>query len=155
MVSTELSESFSEVLYILEHMDKKDVDRIPKKFIDFLNNNKSMNYSSHLNSTKELSEMQLRKKTKEVLAIIYMNYWCTPQQKNDFNRQLVQNEQRYQEELRERYDSSKIFQKDTLVQNKVLDSLSAENNNENISIVESKGSFLGKIITQIKRLLNR
>ena len=41
MVNTEFSEGITEVLDILNHMEKSYIDKLPKKFKDFLDKNRS------------------------------------------------------------------------------------------------------------------
>ena len=111
MLSVELNESFSETLDILNHMEKTYIDKIPRKFIEFLNNNKSNNYVSNLDHSKKINEMKLKEKTKDIIATIYMNYWCNSEQKANYNNLLQQNEKKYQKELKEKYNPDNIFKK--------------------------------------------
>lgn len=48
MVSVAYSEAAVEVLDILKHTREEDVNKIPKKFIEFLENNKSKTYIADL-----------------------------------------------------------------------------------------------------------
>ena len=111
MVSLELSEGISETIDILNHMDKNYIDKIPRKFIEFLNNNKSNNYIVDLDHSKKINEMNLKEETKDILATIYMNYWCDPQQKANYINLIKQNENKFQEELRKKYNPDDIFKK--------------------------------------------
>ena len=109
MVSVEFSEGITESLDILEHMDRAYIDKIPRKFMEFLENNKSTSYISNLDHSKKLNEMSLKEKTKDLLAILYLKYWCTEQEKSDFSNLLRENEIKYQDELKEKYNVDKIF----------------------------------------------
>lgn len=149
MVNVEFSEGISETLDILNHMDKTYIDRIPRKFIEFLENNKSSNYISNLDHSKKINEMNLKEKTKDILATIYMNYWCNPQQKAKYNDLLKQNEKKYQDELRKKYNPDNIFKNDR-------ESQYTKQGNEfvsnNISMIEHKESVFKKIINKIKSI---
>ena len=68
MSSLEFSEGITETLDILKHMDKSYTDKIPKKFKDFLEKNKSDSYTPHLDHSKKIKEMNLKEKTKDILA---------------------------------------------------------------------------------------
>ncbi len=111
MGNIEFSEGISETLDILNHMDKLYTDKIPRSFKEFLENNKSANYISNLDHSKKINEMNLKEKTKDILATIYINYWCNPQQKVDYNNLLKQNERKYQDKLREKYNPDNIFKR--------------------------------------------
>lgn len=111
MVSVEFSESVVEILDILNHMEKIYIDKIPKKFMNFLEENKSKSYKSNLDHSKKIKEMHLKEKTKDLLATIYVNYWATQDQKNRYINILSENECKYQKELRQKYNPDNIFKK--------------------------------------------
>ena len=113
MGSVEFNESISETLDILKHIEKSYIDKIPRKFIEFLEKNKSSKYISNLDHSKKLYEMNLKEKTKDILATIYIKYWCTPQQKTNYINLLNENEEKYQEELKAKYNVDNIFRKNT------------------------------------------
>ena len=154
MLSAEFSEGVSETLDILNHMDKTYIDRIPKKFIEFLNNNKSADYISNLDHSQKINEMNLKEKTKDILATIYMNYWCDSQQKANYSNLLKQNENNYQEELREKYNPDNIFKKNNQTQHIIQDTISHEVINDNVAMVEYKESFFRKFINKIKTIFH-
>lgn len=87
----EFKEAVSETLDILEHMDKTYIDKIPKKFISFLKENKLQNYKSNLDHTKKLYEMELKEQTKDILAIICMKYWYSEEEKIQYLNMIKNN----------------------------------------------------------------
>ena len=103
MKSRDFNEGITETLDILNHMDRKYVDKIPVKFMEFLEENKSTEYVSKLDHSKKLSELELKETTKNLLAIIYMKYWCDDDKKKEYRNILNANEIKYQEYLREKY----------------------------------------------------
>ena len=110
-MKSEVQEGISEVLDILNHMDKTYVQKIPKNFMEFLKKNKSSNYSFNLDHSKKLNEMELKKETKYLLALIYMKYWSTQEQKSVYKNRLKYNEELYQTKLREKYNPNYLFKK--------------------------------------------
>lgn len=111
MVSVEYSEAIAETLDILKHTKKEDVDKIPPKFMEFLQANCSKTYKPELDHTQKIKDMKLKHKTKVILAIIYKKYWCNSEQKKEFDRILKENEIKRQKELREKYNPDDIFKK--------------------------------------------
>ena len=107
MVSVELSEGISEILDILKHMEKSYSDKIPQKFKDYLENNKSKNYIPNLNHSQKLNEMDLKEKTKDILTYIYMNYWSTTEEKINFIETL--NKQKQKEQISAKYNPDEIL----------------------------------------------
>ena len=147
MISLEFSEGITETLDILNHMDKSYTDKIPKKFKDFLEKNKLDSYIPHLDHSKKIKEMNLKEKTKDILATIYMNYWCNSEQKEDYIRRLKQNEERFQENLREKYNPNDIF-KDKKIE-------TDKDTTNTVEIVEYKESIIKRIIRKIKNIFTK
>ena len=81
MFSNEYGEAAVEVLDILDNTNKTDVDKIPSNFIKFLVDNASEDYKANLNHSKLICEMNLKEETKEILGVIYINWWCDKKDK--------------------------------------------------------------------------
>ena len=147
MVSIEFRESISEVLDILNHMEKTYTDKIPKKFKEFLDKNRLENYISNIDHSQKLNEMNLKPRTKDILAVIYINYWCTNEEKIDYIKLLNENQKKYQAELIKKYDSDDIFKKSKEIQENTI--------REELSIVTYKETIYRKIINKIKRFFGK
>lgn len=148
MVSIEFSEGITETLDILDHMNVSDVSKISKKFMDFLERNKSKDYVPNLDHSKKLYEMNLKEKTKAILATIYLNYWCNDEQKEEYKKILKENEVKYQKELREKYSTDNIFKKNN------IESKEESVIQDNVAIMEYKESVFKKIINKIKKIFS-
>ena len=109
MVSVEYSEAITETLDIIRHTRKEDVDKISSEFMEFLNANASKTYKPELDHTKKIKEMQLKRKTKVILAIIYKKFWCNSEKQEQFNRVLKENQIKLENKLREKYNPDDIF----------------------------------------------
>ncbi len=149
MVSEEFSQGIAETLDILNYMDKIYIEKIPKKFKDFLEKNKSKSYVSHLNHSKKVNEMKLKEKTKDILSILYMMYWCSSEEKTNYSKLLKQNDEKNQKELSEKYNPDNIFE--------TKDQISININNQiqdDVSLIERKDSFFIKVIKRIKNIFH-
>lgn len=73
MSTQEYSEAAVEVLDILDHTNKKDVQKIPSSFIKFLVNIASTSYKVNFDHLKSMEELRLSDKTQEILGYIYIN----------------------------------------------------------------------------------
>lgn len=147
MISQEYSIAISETLEILNHTRKEDVDKIPMKFLIFLQEHASRDYTSSLDFNKSLKEMTLKPKTIGILSIINKKFWCNDEQRKIFEEKLKQNEIKYQKKLREKYNFNKLFIKKELKINKPIV--------ETIELIEYKGSIFHKIINWFKHFANR
>lgn len=143
MINTNFSESISETLEVLKHMDKLYINKIPEKFKIFLEKNKDANYVPKLNFSKDLNELSLNELTKDILAVIYINYWCEIDQKKNYISLIKENEINYQKELRKKYNSYNMFK---LKQNK----------KDNVKIVPvRKTNIFKKIINRVKVIFHK
>ena len=98
------SEAMVEVLDILEHTDKADVEKIPTQFIEFLKKNQSKNYKSNLNHSQNIKDMNLNPKTQALLGLIYMKFWASEKEKKDFFNKINNNEKIFREEMNKKYN---------------------------------------------------
>ena len=112
MLDQKYSKAASEVLAILKNTPKKDVKKISPKFIEFLKENSCKTYMPYFDPTKEIRELDLMIETQTLLSIIYLNYWANDEQKVFFKKKMHENELKYQEEQRKKYDPNNIFKKE-------------------------------------------
>lgn len=141
MVSVEYSEAAVEVLGILEYLQEIDKNKIPQEIIEFLEKNKSNTYNPKINYWEDVKNLNLKRKTRQILAGLYIDYLATEEEKKEYIDKLRQNERKYQEKLKEKYDVNDIFKKkeNTVVQP-----------NELMVIKEEK--WFIKIINKIKEI---
>lgn len=95
-LTKELKYSVSEVLDVLKHMDEDDINKIPLDIIKYLNENKDTEYVSTIDFTKSLQESTLSHKALSILAYIYKEYLCTPEEKSDFDKILQNNQKEFE-----------------------------------------------------------
>ncbi len=111
MIYTNLNESCTEILDILHNIDERLFEKVPKRFIAFLEENKSKTYIPNIDYSKEVKDWKIGKKTKVMLGILYMNYWSTPSQRREYIKVLNRNEKKYQEEIKEKYNEDDLFKR--------------------------------------------
>ena len=147
MCSVEYSEAIVEVLEVLQYSDDNIIEKIPQKLIDFWEKNKSTTYKPNLDHNKPINDMNLKKKTKSIITMIYLNYLCDNKEKENINLILKNNEEKYQKELKEKYNPDNIFKKpkQELPQNVTT---------TNVTIVQYKETIFKKIINKFKRFFN-
>lgn len=146
MVTKEFAEATTEINKILTYLPTEYVEKIPKKLRMFFINVESKEYIPNIDPYKQLDEQDLKPKTKTLLTIIYRNYWCNEQEKAELDKILIENDRKYEEELREKYNPDDIFKnrnKTTIVEE------------TNLPIEVKKENFIKKLIEYIKKLFNR
>lgn len=73
----------AEVLDVLDNMEKKYVEKIPKNFLEVLKENASDNYKKHIVTFKPLKNQNLNKETLKILTVINLKYWTESQEDKD------------------------------------------------------------------------
>ena len=144
MSEIEYSEAAVEVLDILNHTNKEDVQRIPQSFIKFLTDISSKNYKAKFNHEQPVNGFNLRKQTKELLGFIYITWWSDKEEHQKYKNIIHENNIK-KEKLKETYNVNDIFKNKK--ENKTIQ-------NENVmekNIVEYKKEnifkkFLNKIL---------
>ena len=139
----------TEVVYILDYFSEEFKANIPTNFLKFLNEQAIPDYNPNFDFSHGLDRLELRNKTKTLLAMIYRNYICSEKEKIEYEKILKQNENTYQVELREKYNPDNIFQKDKKEYNTL------NNERDNVQLVKYKESKLIKFINWFKKLFNR
>lgn len=144
MVSIKNANAMAEVIYYLKGIKQEDIDKIPKKFMQYLNENASKEYKCNFDYNKPLKELNLLEETRGIIGMICYNYWCdTENQKEEYLKKLSRNEQKYQQILYEKYNPDNLFK------NKVSQIESVENS---VAMVEYKETIFKKFISRIKSI---
>lgn len=139
-------DAYVEVLGILDLLDEEQKNRIPKKLKKFFENNKNQDYQVNIDSNIPLEEQNLLQETVDILAMLKLNYWCTNEkEKEGLLNLLNENEKKYQEELRKKYNPNNLF--------KDKESKRVIYTNEELSIVKYKESIFTRIKDWLKRIL--
>ena len=146
-------EAAVEVLDILDNTNKSDVEKIPQSFIKFLVEIAPLDYKVNLDHSKPIEEMELKEKTKELLGYIYINWWSSEKEKEEYKQKIRKIEQEKQEKIREKYNPNNMFENRR--ENKHIADMQEENLTQTFQMVEYRESIFTKIIKKIKKLFNR
>lgn len=113
-MSTYTKETYSEICEFLGLLGTKYVCKIPSKLLQLFENNKSENYTSHINPNIPIKEQSLNEDTLTLIAILNLKYWCEDENERQRLTTIYKNnEDLYQEELKERFNSNNIFKSKT------------------------------------------
>lgn len=145
-------QAFSEVKCILDFLPINYTEKLPKKLLNIIDSLYDEKFKININPNIELKKQNFTEDTKNIIAVLKYNYWCKDdQEKENLARMFKENEDKYQEDLREKYNPDNIFKNRT---NTFNNSIIEEN--ECTAIVEVKEkSLLRKIFEKIKNLFNR
>ena len=100
LVTDSYRKTLTDVSFILKNMPSKDVQSLPKKLIDFIEQNKDAEYVPLIDTSKNISKQNLAKETLSFLAMIYWNYWCEDSfEKDDLRKVFDRNEYLHRNQL--------------------------------------------------------
>ena len=156
MSNEKYERGISEVLAILETSEAEYSEKIPKKLMKFFEENRSKTYTPKINSSLKLGEMNLLPETKGLLSVLYLNYWSTPEEREEFRTILKDNQKKYDEELREKYNPDKIFDnvtKDEDLSNKNQNFENSGGVRKEESLVQYKDGFMNNLLQKIKEFI--
>lgn len=143
MLTKELKLGITETVQILKFANKDELEKIPKKFMNFLNENVDKEYKFEIASNTSLRDLKIRKETKNILGMIAYNYWSdTSEKKIKFKNILKNNQKIFEKNAKDKYSPNDLFQSKEKIYPK---------NNEINAMVEYKENIFKKIY---KFLLN-
>ena len=150
----EINKAFAEVSSIIKHMDKEMYVKIPKGFIGLIENNKDKEYKVNIDYTKSINEQKLLQDTRVILALIYRDYFCSPDKKQQLITEDKEEIRKAEKILKEKYEID--FEK---INTQRLEKKSEEYNEnaqnfENQMICYPKESFIKRIINKILNFLH-
>ena len=109
MLNIETKKGISEVLYILKYMDRSYTEKIPPDFFQFLKENSTEINETEIDFSQPIEELKVNQKTKELLALLYIRYWASPDEKSEFKEILRSNYLQHQSMINEKYSYKNIF----------------------------------------------
>lgn len=150
----EINKAFAEVSSIIKHMDKEMYVKIPKGFIGLIENNKDKEYKVNIDYTKSINEQKLLQDTRVILALMYRDYFCSPDKKQQLITEDKEEIRKAEKILKEKYEID--FEK---INTQRLEKKSEEYNEnaqnfENQMICYPKESFIKRIINKILNFLH-
>lgn len=139
-----INQAFSEVYDIINHLDTKLYNRIPTSFIEMIKENKDNTYQPQIDYRISINKQKLLKDTRTILSLIYRDYICSVQKREELKYNDIMELKKEQEENAIELNHEDIFKKkkqDVSI-------------NLNTEIVEYKENIFKRIINFIRKLLN-
>lgn len=138
-------EIYSEVYQVLNLLGNEYIDKLPKSLFNMLEEKRDINYEPKYTDDLPLNKQNIKKETLSIIALLHLNYWCeNANEKNELNQMFKNNEDRYQDELRKKYDPDNIFKKQ--VQENII--------KKEVALVEYKEPIFRKLINKIKNIFH-
>lgn len=136
-------EIYSEVYQVLNLLGNEYIDRLPNSLFNMLKEKRDIDYNPQYIEDIPLNEQNIKKETLSIIALLHLNYWCeNEKEKLELKQMLKNNENRYQQELRNKYNPDDIFKKHK--QEKIIEN--------QVSMIEYKESLFKRFISKIKSI---
>ncbi len=138
-------EIYSEVYQVLSLLGNEYIDKLPNSLFNMLKEKKNISYTPQYIEDIPLNKQNIKKETLAIIALLHLNYWCdNEKEKLELKQILKNNEDRYQQELRNKYNPEDIFKKhkqESIVENQ-------------LSMIEYKEPLFKRFISKIKSIFH-
>lgn len=144
----------AEMNILLRYIDDELVEKIPQKIIEFFQDIASPHFKSRIDPRLPLDQQLLLPSTECMLTLLYRQYWCTNEEREELDELLLAGEEARQQEDQATFDN--IFQK--IESNEVEFVHEAENLPVEVKendIMNKIKAILNAITEMFKKLFNK
>ena len=141
-----------EVLTVLSMCEEELIEKIPVEIFEKLKDSAAdSNIEVFINADKELLDQNISQESKDLIALIYIQYVANEKEKVELQKILNENEKQYKENLKQSEIANVLFNE------KREESLTADETKEksNNMIEEYRESFWSKIKLFISKIFKR
>lgn len=139
--------ALAEALKTIDCLELEEREKISKKFLELLKENMDKEYYDILIIDDYFVENKLGTEAKEILALVYRDYIADDKERAELFEKESEEERKYQEELREKYNPDNLFNKKAQVISKPV-----EENKQLVKVEDLKWyqKFYKKILEILK-----
>lgn len=148
----EINDVCKEVLTILGYFNNDIMEKIPSRILVKLNElaaDSKLDY--YIDKEKKLIEQDISEKSKDLIALLYYSYIANENEKYELSKIWNENEEKYQKELNEKYNSNNIFKNVNKQDSANKEELET---NSNMALIEYKEPFYTKFKNFIFKILH-
>lgn len=103
----------NEVLVLLKMLPEAELKKIPETEIKFLEEHRDVNYNFSVNSEVPINEVNISRKAKAILVVLWKKYFATDIQKQKLDKILQENSMKEEQKKQEEYQYSDMFKNNT------------------------------------------
>ena len=143
-------EAFVEVEEILKIMPAELSKKIPMKFRKIIIENQAPDYKVIIQ--EPLEQQKLKKETLVILGLIYRDFLCDEQERNELKLQDAQELEKIEKELQQKYDIQNVF--DARKENRKKQEVSEDDYSTSLTLYEEP-TFLKRLFNIIKEIFKK
>lgn len=140
----------TEVFEILSYMNRETVMKIPFEILSIIKENRNINYVSKIDKNDMFNPNNLSEDAISILSWLDLEYLASNESKEEKLKIYQENEELYQQKLKEKYNADKIFKNYEQYDYKLNDEMCNEQNNK---MIKYKNNIFFKIYKKIRTLL--
>lgn len=145
---------YSELYDILKFCDNDLKNKISRKFLKFLNDNRDKTYITNINPYLPLEEQNILEETKNYLGLVYRSYFADENEKLDFAKKDKEEYEKLEEEKRQKYNPDNIFKnKEKVIENNI--EKSEVDTKIELPMMAIKKNIIVRIIDKIKKFFSK
>lgn len=111
VITLEDIRAYAEVDYIINHMNQRYIDMLPKKLVNFFHEMKDPDYEVKIDPHKPLQSQNLSDYALELIALMHLKYWCTDEKrKQELYQMMLQNDSNLTEKMYEKSNIDAVFE---------------------------------------------
>ena len=103
----------NEVLVLLKMLPEAELKKITESEIKFLEENRAVNYNFSVNPEVPINEVNISRKAKAILVVLWKKYFATDIQKQKLDKILQENSMKEEQKKQEEYQYSDMFKNNT------------------------------------------
>ena len=103
----------NEVLVLLKMLPEAELKKIPEAEIKFLEEHRDVNYNFSVNPEVPIKEVNISRKAKAILVVLWKKYFATDIQKQKLDKILQENSMKEEQKKQEEYQYSDMFKNNT------------------------------------------
>lgn len=145
----------AEMNILFRYIDDDLVEKIPQKIIEFFQDIASPTFKSKIDPRFPLDEQYLLPSTELMLTLLYRQYWCTDEEREELDRMIIEQQTIEEQKNQESFDN--IFKKIESAESGE-DLFIADTSNDNLPTLTSNNQFIEKlkeILNQITELFKK
>lgn len=103
----------NEVLVLLKMLPEAELKKIPETEIKFLEEHRDVNYNFSVNPEVPINEVNISRKAKAILVVLWKKYFATDIQKQKLDKILQENSMKEEQKKQKEYQYSDMFKNNT------------------------------------------
>lgn len=145
-------EAYAEVLEVLKYISLEDYNKIPKQYIEFMEENCDENCSFVYNIALPFEKQEISNKAKDILGMIFRLFIISTEQKKELNAKDVEIKKQKELEKKIKYNTDNLFKKEHIKSN---DGNSVNTEKHGTTLIKKEESIFIKIWNKIKNIFRR